>query len=55
MVTKKMVKLLSDHGEDTFAFVNMSNSQSRKMFEKLSFQEFDVVYWLVMDIQWKDE
>ncbi|XP_055712124.1 uncharacterized protein LOC129807107 [Phlebotomus papatasi] len=46
LVTKAMIRKLCDMGRDTFAFVNVDNTPSRGMLEKLGFIEIDSVYWL---------
>ncbi|GAB0099331.1 glycine-N-acyltransferase-like protein 3 isoform X1 [Sergentomyia squamirostris] len=46
LVAKAMIRKLTDLRMDTFAFVNVDNAPSRRMFENLGFIQIDYVYWL---------
>ncbi|GAB0099334.1 glycine-N-acyltransferase-like protein 3 isoform X1 [Sergentomyia squamirostris] len=46
LIAKAMIRKLTDLRMDTFAFVNVGNVPSRRMFENLGFIQIDYVYWL---------
>ncbi|XP_059617251.1 uncharacterized protein LOC132262125 [Phlebotomus argentipes] len=46
LVARAMIRKLCDQGIETFAFVNVDNTASKRMFERLDFERTDFIYWL---------
>lgn len=46
LVTVALAKMLSDQGKDSFAYVGPTNWPSRKVFDRLQFQDIGTIYWL---------
>lgn len=46
LITIAMCKLLRDLDKDAFGFVGHENVNSRKLFDRLQFEEIDTIHWL---------
>lgn len=46
LVTNAMTRLLRDHDKDAFGYVGSYNVSSRKIFERLQFDNIGAVWWL---------
>lgn len=46
LITVEMARLYMYQNQDSMAFVGPLNVSSRKIFERLQFQQIDTIYWL---------